>query len=330
MIVLRCYSTIMADSLTPLLLDAKKEYLTRLYEIVAPSISLFMQTMYHSDISRNRYLTFQKNLSQIPFWNTYIIQEKTAAITRQFPFFENLMAACIVTYVKVLSSIRLSSDRPSIKLKLPTIDVFVHELYKQTAQTLYYDPFIMDCGIEKLHDTIYDSIERAIRRLIPFDDILSSYLAAGGPDTTQNFPASPTGSHSSSSSSSSSDGSVENEAPINVPMTRENTVYEQRNESFGDDDDNDDGFEPQPPQSAQPPVFPPQTFPSPPAAAPAPAPAPPTAPEVPSVVPSNTLTHPAPGPPQQPSPPPQPQAERKYPFPPAAPGQLVPSVRESF
>lgn len=215
----------MADSLTALLIDAKKEYSMRLHEIVAPPIGQYMQGLYRADTTAERYLLFQRGLSQIPFWNTYIIQDKTTEITRKFPYFENLMAACIVTQVKVLSSIRLSSDKPSIKLKLPTVDTFVHELYKQTAQTLYYCPTVMDCSIDKLNEVIAESIERAIRRLIPFDDILASYLQGGnGVGGEMSGPTSPGSSSSSSSSESSSDSEscdeMDNE-PINVRMEEE-------------------------------------------------------------------------------------------------------------
>jgi hypothetical protein len=221
----------MTDSMTALLLDAKKEYLTRLYEIVMPPLTMCMQSMYLADESRDRYINFQKRLCQIPFWNTYVIQEKTTAITRQYPYFENLMAACIVTYVKVLSSIRLSSGRPSIKLKLPTVDVFVHELYKQVAQTLYYDPFIMDQSLEKLQDVVFESIEKAIRRLIPFEDILTSYLEAdqGGP------PEPPPQSPEDDESSSSSD---DEEEDIQVPMKPDTTANDSE-----DEEDTHDAYE---------------------------------------------------------------------------------------
>lgn len=296
----------MADSLTALLIDAKKEYSARLYEIVLPPISNFMRNLYAADSSADRYLTFQKQLSTIPFWNTYIIQEKTNEITRKFPYFENLMAACIVSNVKVLSSIRLSSDRPSIKLKLPGVDVFVHELYKQTAQALYYYPTLMDCGIDKLNDVVFESIERAIRRLIPFDDILESYLQGGG--ETVPAPVAVDSSSSESESESESESSDEDAEPINVPVC---------------DDVDDDESQPGP-----------QVF-----------PAPPVAPTVPSVMPSSGLSHsftppaPPPGsiypsPPVQAVQPPQPSQPPQPPQMPQAvhqpPTHLVPSTRDSF
>ena len=306
----------MADSLTALLIDAKKEYSARLCEIVSPPLAHYMQCLYRADETVNRYISFQRQLSQIPFWNTYIIQEKTSEITRKFPYFENLMAACIVSNVKVLSSIRLSSDRPNIKLKLPGVDVFVHELYKQTAQALYYYPTLMDCGIDKLNETIFESIERAIRRLIPFDDILSSYLQGGGGESNSVQQVEDSSSSESSSSSEAKSVSSDDDAnngPINVPC---------------DEDSDGDQAPPPQPHFPQPPPF--QGV-------------PPTVP----VAPSPYLTHPiAPQPisplPPQPAPspvapPPGVEPERKYPAPPpvlqppqAVPGQLVPSTREAF
>jgi hypothetical protein len=297
---------VMSDSLTALLIDAKKEYNARLYEIVLPPISQYMRQIYRADETSNRYISFQQKLSQIPFWNTFMIQEKTSEITRKFPYFENLFAACIVSNVKVLSSIRISSDRPSIKLKLPGVDVFVHELYKQTAQALYYYPTIMDCAAEKLNSTIFESIERAIRRLIPFDDILSTYLQGGETNTTDSATVPECSSDSSSSSSESESSSEEEDEPINVPI-----------HSHHDDDDDDsrpyaapvDAHPPQP--YTQPAVAPAPRYPAP----PAPAAMPPTLPAVPAVpvAPSPIQT-----------------AVPAAPAPMPVPGQLVPSAREAF
>ena len=297
----------MADSLTALLIDAKKEYIMRLHEIVAPPIGQYMQGLYRADTTADRYLLFQRHLSQIPFWNTYIIQDKTTEITRKFPYFENLMAACIVTQVKVLSSIRLSSDKPSIKLKLPTVDTFVHELYKQTAQTLYYCPTVMDCSIDKLNEVIAESIERAIRRLIPFDDILASYLQGGGDETSVSAPNLSDSSSSSSESSSDSESCDEmDDEPINVRVEEEHG-----HPAF-----------PAAPQGVAPDI--PGIFPSPTMAPAQQAPSPPMTSFEPEAAPPPLMTQPA-----APAPPPPAAPVTQYPSPPV-PGQLVPSAREAF
>ena len=160
------------SDITPLLLDAKKEYTARLVEIVEPQISATLIDIWDStdDIP-----DFQAELRRIPYWNSTLVNAKTYALTSAYPFFEQLVAAVIVTYVKVLSAIRLG-DKPNVKLQLPKTDVFVHELYKQVARIVFYAPESIATH-ETITTAICEALENSIRRLIPYDEILRSYLA---------------------------------------------------------------------------------------------------------------------------------------------------------
>ena len=87
------------------------------------------------------------------------------------------MAAVFVTYVKVLSSIKISSARPNIKLKLPGIESFVHQVYVASAKNFYDKVYVMQTTNpgekEKL---VADAIEVAVRTLLPLGDVLQAYL----------------------------------------------------------------------------------------------------------------------------------------------------------
>ncbi len=201
------------SDITPLLLDAKKEYTQRLQEIVEPQISSTLIDIFEQNDCD--YYDFQMALRQIPYWNSTIVNTKTQYLITQYPFFDNLVAAVIVTYVKVLSAIRLG-DRPNVKLQLPKTEDFVHELYKQIARIVYYDPETIDSN-EDMMNAVGDAIENSIRRLIPYEDILQSYLAAPQPDQVQSTPQ---GGDSSSESSSDSESDEDNE-DINISMPKQ-------------------------------------------------------------------------------------------------------------
>ena len=130
---------------------------------------------------------FQMSLRGIPSWNQQIISDKASEITHRFSYVDDLVAACIVTQVKIMSSIRLSSDRPNIRLKLPTTPDFIHELYTQTARRVYENPFVMEEPV-RLDEIIGQALERTVRKMIPFKDVLSAYLASGGGDGGTNGP----------------------------------------------------------------------------------------------------------------------------------------------
>lgn len=173
----------MADTLTPLLLDAKQEYTSRLKDIIGQRFFHYFHGLYESCEDEEYIIEFQEKLRQVPYWSSSQVSVESSEIVNKNPYFENLMAAVIVTYVKVLSSIRLSEVKPNVQLKLPTVDDFIHELYKQMAGLLYASPFVFeeDNVSTQFSSLVDEAIERSIRRLIPFDDILASYLSAPDP-----------------------------------------------------------------------------------------------------------------------------------------------------
>ena len=173
----------MAD-ITPLLLDAKSSYTQRLKDIIQPRVFHTFSHFYAaSQDSDEPIIAFQDSLYNIPFWNASQINAETQNIVAKHPYYEELMAALIVTHVKILSSIRLSDVRPNVQLKLPTTDEFTHELYKQAAGLVYVDPYMF--GEDDVHlkfvPVIDETIERSIRRLLPMQEILASYLAEPEP-----------------------------------------------------------------------------------------------------------------------------------------------------
>lgn len=202
----------MADSLTPLLLDAKHEYTSRLKDIIEQRFFHVFKHMYDTCEDDEYIIEFQEKLRQIPYWSSSQVSIESSSIVSKHPYFENLMAAVIVTYVKVLSSIRLSEVKPNVQLKLPSVDEFVHELYKQMAGIIYANPFVFESDdvagtFDKMAD---DAIERSIRRLIPFDDILESYLSApqAAPEVQETVTA-PAQKEESESSSDDDDEDIE-------------------------------------------------------------------------------------------------------------------------
>ena len=304
----------MADTLTPLLLDAKQEYTSRLKDIIAQRFFHYFQGLYESCDDDEYIIQFQNKLREIPYWSSSQISVETSEITHKHPYFENLMAAVIVTYVKVLSSIRLSEVKPNVQLKLPTVDEFVHELYKQAAGLLYADPFIFeeDDVAVKFSALMDSAIEQSIRRLIPFDDILASYLSAPEPEAEMpRVPeaAAPVESESESESDDDEDIEIQTD-PLAVQATMNGDPI-----SSSDDDDDDV-------RNTLPSTLPPvgeNPFPIPMEGATVTTMPPPMNPQPSYAV--DTSPQPPMAPPPQPMAPPAPQA-------PQAPAQLVPGARD--
>ena len=231
--------------LTPLLLDAKSSYTQRLKDIIQPRIfhtfSHFYAASHDSD---EPIIAFQDSLYNIPFWNASQINAETQNIVAKHPYYEELMAALIVTHVKILSSIRLSDVRPNVQLKLPTTDEFTHELYKQAAGLAYVDPYMF--GEDDVHlkfvPVIDETIERSIRRLLPMQEILSSYLA-------EPEPQKPLQRAKETNTDEDSDSDDEGEQEIRIDMGAAPAYNAQA--LVSDSDDNDEEIGP-PPAAATP------------------------------------------------------------------------------
>lgn len=228
----------MADTLTPLLLDAKQEYTSRMKDIIAQRFFHYFQGLYESCDDDEYIIQFQDKLREIPYWSSSQISVESAEIVHKHPYFENLMAAVIVTYVKVLSSIRLSEVKPNVQLKLPTVDEFVHELYKQAAGLIYANPFIFEEeNVAQNFSVLMDNtIEQSIRRLIPFDDILASYLSA--PDPVAETPGH-TMEHTEAPKSESESESDDDDEDIEIQTDPREAVMEVNGDKISSSDDDD-------------------------------------------------------------------------------------------
>jgi len=193
--------------LTSLLIDSKEQFITRITEVVLPFVIRTLDEIQceagkNVTWTRGQSYQFQKLLKNVPKWNQDIIMTKTNEIISYVPWFNDLIAAALVTQTKVLSSIRLSSDMPDVKLKIPSSQDFVGTLYTEIARHLYYNP---NYSVNDLDKIIFDAVERAIRKMIPFKDILESYLSSPPDGDAENLNDNDSGSTSSSSDSSSSD-----------------------------------------------------------------------------------------------------------------------------
>ena len=170
------------DSITnSFMLAAKTEYITRLSGDLTAPIMRDMKRMYEEakkQHSNKALYTFQHCLKGIPTWNAGTIREKTAVIEGKCPWLSSLIAAVFVSFIKVMSSVRVSQDqRPNIRLKLPTNDAFIHQVYIEVARKFYESPEQIRCVNNAGQAAIIQlAIETTVRDQLPLTDILQAYL----------------------------------------------------------------------------------------------------------------------------------------------------------
>jgi hypothetical protein len=168
------------------LVEAKKEYLSQLCSLICPVMILAFQDVYQEaqKLTKGKrvLLQFQKLLKEVPNWNDHMVKQNADNVCNSCSWFSDLLAAVFVSFVKILSSVRLKTDTKKISIKLPTNELFVHTCYINAAKDLYKDPFIYD---EEMNEYVRDSklterftlcIENTIKDLLPIQQILETYM----------------------------------------------------------------------------------------------------------------------------------------------------------
>lgn len=162
---------------TPLLIDAKREYVGQLTDVMAPYVVNYIVNLFlATQKQRQATLVFQRALREIPLWNSATIRERTAEIQNKYTFLGDLIAACFVAYVKILSSVKLHSQKPNIRLKLPSNDAFVHKVYVHVARDVYANPALVHADRTAKLTLVKSAVEAAVRDMLPIEDILKAYL----------------------------------------------------------------------------------------------------------------------------------------------------------
>jgi len=173
------------------LVAARDEYIDQLKCILVPLLIQGFNSIYQDaiNLSKNKHIIykFQELLKQIPQWNQTILQEESKRIKKKCPYIMDIVTAIFVTNVKVLASVRLKGSKEDIRVKIPTSDIFIHSIYIESAQQIFYDPFLFyhkgnqfgKVQENKYHvkQIISNSVDETIRQMLPFDDILQKYLA---------------------------------------------------------------------------------------------------------------------------------------------------------
>jgi uncharacterized membrane protein YgcG len=172
------------------LVAARDEYIEQLKSIICPLIIQGVNSIYQDavKVSEGKKIiwTFQQFLKDILTWNQTILQEEAKRIKRKCPYIMDIVTAIFVSNVKILASIRLKGNNDNIKVKIPTCEIFIHSVYIECAQQIFYDPKLfyhkngdmnqIQRNKKYVREIIYSAIDESMRKMMPFDHILQEYL----------------------------------------------------------------------------------------------------------------------------------------------------------
>ncbi len=168
------------------LVEAERKFLVKLCNAMTPVMidaffDLYLESKKMSQ-GRKVLLQYQTLLKEVQNWNNSIVKQHTDAIIKSCAMFSNLLAAVFVISVKIMSSVRISSDSRKMNIKLPSNDVFVHSCYIAAAKNIYEDPYVI---VDEMSDsdrrqTMARRFEKCIKDVvddfIPVQQILETYI----------------------------------------------------------------------------------------------------------------------------------------------------------
>lgn len=168
--------------------EAKRQYLSVLSQVMAPIMAETFTNMYKEAVTRsNRHRDqvakcFTVLLEEIENWNNSIIQQHSDEYEQKCHYFSDLLAAVFVCYVKILSSVRITKDPKKLQIKLPTNGDFIHQSLMMASREFMKHPnifreerqIVRDAEIQRI---CHESIEKTLNKLIPYQQILRTYVA---------------------------------------------------------------------------------------------------------------------------------------------------------
>jgi len=170
------------------LVEAKNEYYDQIVEAMCPSMIESFQKLYKdaTKLSKGKkvLLQFQVLLQDVPNWNPKMVDDHVKEITNSCSWFDDLMAAAFVSYVKILSSVRLNNTDKKVSIKLPSNELFVQGVYNLAAEDIYNDPYMFGEvmtdreRMSALRTRFRDCIDTNIRKLAPIQEILKTYMTS--------------------------------------------------------------------------------------------------------------------------------------------------------
>jgi len=179
-----------------ILVEAKTEYTKQLTNTLVPYLYEGIESIYddaiellkesNEEISTLRM--FQNLLKKVPKWNQDIIDKEMQRILdrSQCVWLPDLIAAVFVANTKILTAVRTVDSKKKINLTITKVGHFLHKCYIECAREFYKNPFLMDkehVNSSERQRNVRDSMKiidqcicDAVRKLLPFQEILQQYL----------------------------------------------------------------------------------------------------------------------------------------------------------
>lgn len=162
--------------------DARHVLLNTLQELLRNRIHNTMWELYNDAVEFDLDVKegFMENLKSVEHWNSRIISAEVDEIRQQRRDFDELLTGVFVSTFMVLASVMLGQNDAEIRLKVPSVEHFIHEVYICVGQEMYAQPFLYtdphaNTSIQHRQfamDVIDRCVDRTVQNNLPLKDVM--------------------------------------------------------------------------------------------------------------------------------------------------------------
>jgi hypothetical protein len=134
--------------------------------------------------------TFQNMLTRIPEWNEATLTTEVERIMAQTKctYMDDLLMGVFISYMKAFANLHYRGPKTELKVDFerPTLQKFVHELYKQSARKFWQVAYVFKTvGVsteqqarnrQDIEKMIAECMEQVIRGFLPWEAIAKKYF----------------------------------------------------------------------------------------------------------------------------------------------------------
>lgn len=182
-----------SDSILSVYSDARAEYTKQLCVFLVPAyfqffIELLEKAKQDMVSEPKRALwQFQNLLNEVHDWNMEKVHNEIHKINTNSgcDYLEDLLTAVFIAHTKVLTAIRLSSNKKKIEISVPKVEHFLFKVLCETSKLLWSSTYLFRDGIpgiekqqnyRNIEQIINEGILQAVRSLVPVKSILKDFV----------------------------------------------------------------------------------------------------------------------------------------------------------
>lgn len=177
---------------------AKTHLRNHLATVVLPHVTDGIWSIYENAYTlcqKNREVeqtlrTFQNLLTRVAVWTPDVLHQEVERIetASKCEYLEELLTGVFLAYMRAFAAMqyRSSADAIEIEFDKPSLDTFVHELYKQVARGAWTHAYLFKTyGVtseqqarnrKEIQQLLEDSLDTVIDSFLPWKDIAKNYF----------------------------------------------------------------------------------------------------------------------------------------------------------